>query len=135
MILIDSSVWIPFFNDRNSGAAEFVEKLLLAGQATCINIVVEMEILQGIRDERSFHLTKNCLKDFQYYPVFGREYYDLAVSIFRACRKRGITIRRSLDCLIASNALINGLTVAHQDRDFEQIKKVFPELSTIKVKK
>lgn len=133
MILIDTSVWIPFFNDDSSPSAAFVENTLLGHQIACINIVVEMEILQGIRDDRSFQMTKSYLKSFQYYPFLGRDYYDLSIEIYRACRKKGVTVRRSLDCLIASNGLINGLTIAHQDRDFDQIKKVYPELRTIKV--
>ena len=133
MILIDTSVWIPFFNDDSSRAAFFVENTLLNHQGACINIIVEMEILQGIRDERSFQLTKNYLRSFQYYPALGREYYDFSIDIYRACRKKGVTIRRSLDCIIAANGIINGLTIAHQDRDFDHIKKVFPELRTINV--
>lgn len=92
-----------------------------------------MEILQGIRNERSFQLTKTYLEDFQYYPFLGKEHFDLSIEVFRAARKKGVTVRRSLDCLIASNALINGLTVAHRDRDFELIEKVYPELRTINV--
>ena len=134
MILIDTSVWISFFNDAGSHAAQFVENTLLGHHGACINMIIEMEILQGIRDDRSFHITKNYLRDFQYFPNLGRKYYDLSIEIYRACRRKGVTVRRSLDCLIASNALIDGLTVAHQDRDFEQIKKVFPKLVTIKVR-
>jgi predicted nucleic acid-binding protein len=135
MLLIDTSVWISFFNDAKSHAAAFVEDTLLSHHGACINIVIEMEILQGIRDDRHYHTTKTYLEDFQYYPILGREYYDLSVEIFRASRKKGISVRRSLDCLIAANAIINGLTIAHQDRDFDLIKKVFPELRTINILK
>ena len=131
MLLIDTSVWIPFFNDAKSAAADFLETALLDNRVTCINAIVEMEILQGIRDEDSFLETKRYLEDFQYFPMLGKEYYDKAVEIFRACRKRGITVRRSLDCVIAANCIIDGLTVVHQDRDFEFIKKAFPALMTI----
>lgn len=133
MILIDTSVWIPFFSNTASPAADFIENTLRHREIVCINAVVEMEILQGIRDDSQFKTIKTYLADFQYFPHLGKQYFDLSVEIFRNCRKRGMTIRRSLDCLIASNAIIDGLQIAHLDRDFEMIKKVYPKLNTIRL--
>ncbi len=133
MQLIDTSVWISYFNHAKSPAAGYVEAALLSNQALCINAVIEMEILQGIKDERSYALTKDYLEPFQYFPDFTRQYFQQANVIYRACRRRGQTIRRSLDCLIAANALIDDLIVVHQDRDFDAIKKVFPQLAVVRI--
>lgn len=133
MQLVDTSVWISFFNNAKSAAASYIEAELLSNQALCINAIIEMEILQGIRDERSYSLTRDYLQPFQYFPDLSRSYIQQATEIYRTCRRRGKTIRRSLDCLIAANALIDNLIVVHQDRDFDAIKKVFPQLAVIRI--
>ena len=133
MLLIDTSIWIEFFNDGTSTCAQFLETVLLGHLPVCINAVIEMEILQGVREERAFKETKSYLESFQYFPEITSAYFDLSVEIYRECRKKGITVRRSLDCIIAANGLIDGLTIVHCDRDFDNIKKVYPKLGTIKI--
>ncbi len=133
MQLVDTSVWISFFNNAKSPAAGYIEAELLSNQSLCINAVIEMEILQGIRDERSYNLTRHYLEAFQYFPDLSRRYFQEATNIYRACHRRGQSIRRSLDCLIAANALIDNLIIVHQDRDFDAIKKVFPQLAMIRI--
>lgn len=127
MFIIDTSVWIYFFNDSQSPQADFVESLLLDNQKVCINSIIEMEILQGIKGEKDFHTTKKYLEDFQYFPDLSYEYLEKAVEIYRECRRKGTTIRRSVDCIIAANALINNLVVVHHDRDFDLISQVLEE--------
>jgi predicted nucleic acid-binding protein len=131
MVLLDTSLWIEFFSDRKNQAAQFVEDALNNQMAVCVNAVIEMEILQGIREDKLHRQVKEILVNFQYFPDLSRDYFDMASDIFRRCRKSGITVRKSLDCLIAANCLIDGLVVAHRDRDFELIKSVFPDLQTI----
>jgi predicted nucleic acid-binding protein len=133
MLLIDTSVWIDFFNDPESPSAKFIDEYLSASRPACINAIVEMEILQGIRDEKSYVQTKIFLKDFQYYDTVPQSYFDLAIDIYRSCRKKGITIRKSTDCLIAANCIIEGLQIAHRDRDFSAIAKAFPRLTSIAI--
>jgi predicted nucleic acid-binding protein len=133
MILIDTSLWIPFFATKSSHAGEYIEQALRRHESVCINSVIEMEILQGIREDAKFQTIKAYLVDFQYYPELGKTYYDAAVEIYRTCRKNGLTIRRSMDCLIAANALIDNLQVAHFDRDFEMIRSVYPRMKTINI--
>jgi predicted nucleic acid-binding protein len=133
MILIDTSLWIPFFGAKSSSAGNFIEDTLRRYESVCINSVIEMEILQGIREDAIFKTIKSYLVDFQYYPELGKQYYDAAVEIYRTCRKNGLTIRRSMDCLIAANALIDNLQVAHFDRDFEMIRSAYPHMKTIKI--
>jgi hypothetical protein len=133
MQLVDTSVWISFFNNAKSPAAAYIEAALLSNHPLCINAVIEMEILQGIKNEQSYALTRDYLEAFQYFPDLPRRYFQQATQIYRACRRRGQSIRRSLDCLIAANALIDDLIVVHQDRDFDAIKTVFPQLAVIRI--
>jgi predicted nucleic acid-binding protein len=133
MSLVDTSVWIEFFRNADSDAANALEALLNQNEFLCINAIIEMEILQGIRSQRDHQSVKDYLSDFQYFPSMPHRYFELASDIFRTCRKRGLTIRRSLDCLIAANALHEGLPIIHHDRDFELIRKAWPQLKTIAV--
>jgi len=89
-----------------------------------------MEILQGIRDEKTYHKVTEYLIDFQYFPTITEEFFLKSVEIYRTCQQKGITIRKSSDCLIAANAIVHDLVIVHKDRDFENIKRVFPDLVT-----
>lgn len=131
MLLVDTSVWIDFFGDKGSLSAQWLDAKLSSNERICINAVVEMEILQGIRHEKTYLKIKSFLSDFQYYPGFNQPYFEMATSIYRQCRKRGITIRKSLDCLISANCILDNLTVVHKDRDFSNIAEVFPKLNAL----
>jgi len=133
MILIDTSVWIEFFNDPHGRIATAVEKLLRKSVPVCINAIIEMEILQGIKSDKDCDETRSYLSDFQYFSSVDKNHFDTSVDIYRTCRKRGITVRRSLDCLIAAHCLINDLEIMHHDRDFQNIKKAFNSLKVLSV--
>ena len=129
MMLIDTSVWIEFFNRPQGKTSRHLEELLAKSTPVAINAIIEMEILQGIREDADHEETKAYLEPFQYFPHFSKKYFDLGAEIFRSCRKRGITVRKSLDCLIAANCLIDGIAIAHHDRDFRQISRIYKDLS------
>lgn len=131
MLLLDTSVWIEFFNSPTGRIATEVEKLIDRGLPVSINAVIEMELLQGIRDDENYFSMRTYLADFQYFPDLTKIYFDLATEVYRSCRKKGVTIRKSLDCVIAANCLIDGLEIVHHDRDFLQISSVFRELKVM----
>ena len=133
MYLVDTSVWIPFLSDSKSDSARLLTKLLDDNAALCINALVEMEILPGIRSEKAKSEVQRYLADFQYFPDFSHEYFLLAAEIYRRCRKKGLTVRKSVDCLIAANGLKDKLAIVHHDRDFEKIKMAYPKLVTVTV--
>ena len=133
MILIDTSLWIFYFNSPKSRQAQLIEELLISHQPVCINAIIEMEVLQGISKDSQYNKMREHLADFQYFPDFNQKYFNLATEIYRTCRKQGVTVRKSLDCLIAANCLIDNLEILHHDRDFEQIKKVFHSLRSTSI--
>lgn len=128
MNLIDTSIWIQFFRYPQSREALLLEDLIKSNYPVCINGIIEMEILQGIRSDRNYHQVKDYLKDFQYFPDLTQTYFETAIEIYRVCRKRGVTVRKSVDCLIAANALVDNLIIFHRDRDFNKISSVFKNL-------
>lgn len=119
--LIDTSVWIDFFNNANNPQVEHLEKLLIKGEACTCPIVV-MEVLQGIRSDSTCRKTETLMTSLGQYPVEDDRYRDAAM-LYRSLRAKGLTIRKSLDCLIAAVAIHNQLPVLHKDRDFSAIAR------------
>ncbi|GAB6041558.1 type II toxin-antitoxin system VapC family toxin [Endothiovibrio diazotrophicus] len=94
MILVDTSVWIDFFLDRDTPAAAALEAMIHDGEHLALCGVVLTEILQGIRDERAYGLTRERLEPLIRLPM-PEPVFLRAADIYRSLRKRGITIRRS----------------------------------------
>lgn len=92
---------------------------------TCLPVI--QEVLQGFRDEAEFRVAREAMWSF---PIvespLRAEVFDDAVSLYRAARRAGFTVRSGVDCLIAACALRNALTVVHVDRDFDLIARVSP---------
>ena len=129
MILVDTSVWIDFFNGYQSKEEQILKSLLKAEEDICLAGINVMEILQGIKQKESFLRTGRYLKEF---PVFvpDLEMHILASLIFNACQKKGHTVS-STDCLIAAVTIENDLVLLHKDKDFEYIQactdlQIFP---------
>ena len=119
MILVDTSVWIDLFG-KNPKCR--LDPTNLKQIATCPIII--QEVLQGIKNDKAYFTIKESLLAL---PIYGSPLHiDLFISaseLYRTGRKRGLTIRSSVDCLIAAIALQNRLTIWHQDRDFMEIAK------------
>lgn len=123
-ILVDTSVWIDFFKGVNSPGAACLHKMLEAEDPVCISDVILVETLQGFRNHEEFESAKIHLLHFPLYSLQSPEGYVRAAQLFRNCRKQGITIRKTIDCLIAQIALDHGLILLHQDSDFDKIASV-----------
>ena len=85
-----------------------------------------MEILQGFRADKEFQQVYGYLRMFPIFDLGGMSSYVAAAQIFRHCRKKGITIRRGMDCIIAQTAIENDLVLLHDDADFDRISSVVP---------
>jgi predicted nucleic acid-binding protein len=125
MVLVDTSVLIDFLSAvENSGTRTF-QSILDSGIAYGITSFTYMEILQGVRTEREFEHVKRYL-DTQQFVVFPDEKASFAEAarIYFLCRKKGITISSTIDCLIARAAIENDIFLLHNDKDFDNIAKV-----------
>jgi len=123
MILIDTSVWIEYFQD-NPPYAEIVESLILKKQVCTCEIII-MEILQGIKSDKEFEIAKSFLTNLPILKLSNTDSYIEVANIYRKCRKAGITIRKSIDCIIAQICLENNVSLFHNDKDFDQIQKCY----------
>lgn len=123
LYLVDTSAWIEFF--RVSSPFELETVASIEETVTCLPII--QEVLQGFDDERAFQTAREALFALQIVEdPLSAEVYEEAAHLYRAARRRGITIRSGVDCLIAVCALRNSLTVLHQDRDFTALAQVAP---------
>ena len=126
MILIDSSIWIPFFNGQKNLQVEVMKTLIANDEDVCLSVHILMEILQGFRTDKDFHQVHGYLQMFPVVDMGGMSSYVAAAQIYRRCRKKGITIRRGMDCIIAQTAVENDLVLLHDDADFDRIASVIP---------
>jgi predicted nucleic acid-binding protein len=123
MILVDTSIWIEFFRKSSKIV---IPTRLVPSLVVCSPVI--QEVLQGIKDEASFSKVQLSLLNFKRVGLsLDTDCYLEAAQIYRSGRRRGITIRSSIDCLIAAIALKEKYRVWHQDRDFDEIAK-FTEL-------
>ena len=118
MIVVDSSVWIDYF--RNTATAE-VERLdaLLGSEPVAIGDIILPEVLQGFDSDRAFDQTRRLLERLELIEIVGRETAIQAVQNFRALRARGVTVRKTIDTLIATRCIRDGLPLLYSDRDFD----------------
>jgi hypothetical protein len=124
-ILVDTSVWIDFLNDSASLWAKRLDQMIEHDEVV-ISSLIRCEIMVGIRDDDVFRKTASYLSGFETVDDTDPKVLHQAVDIYRACRKNGITVRSLVDCIIVAAALQADRPLFAKDRDFENIKRVFP---------
>jgi predicted nucleic acid-binding protein len=115
VILVDTSAWVEFLRGTDSSVCDAVDRLLDSEVAICD--AVSMELLAGARDERQLAQLRGLLARAITLPTSPAE-YEMAASMYRACRAKGETVRKLIDCLIAAVATNAGAEVLHADTDF-----------------
>lgn len=127
MVLVDTSVLIDYLRGAESDAVERFQHILDAGIAFGISPLTYLEVLQGTRSEKDFATAKSYLETQRFFGLPDeKESYAAAAKIYADCRKKGITINSSVDCLIAQTAIEHDLAVLHNDADFDRMRKVAP---------
>jgi len=121
-VLVDTPVWIDFFAGRAVPHVLDLESLLKERQDICTCGVILTEVLQGIRADEDYSKTKALLENLIFLPM-QKATFEAAAEIYRSLRRRGITIRKPVDCLIAAVAIGHGIPLQHNDRDFDPIVK------------
>jgi predicted nucleic acid-binding protein len=111
MIFVDSSVWIDYFNGRQSWQTNRLDNLL-PNVPIIIGDLILTEILQGFRSDDDFETTKSYLSVFPFREMGSAQHY-------RILRKKGITVRKTIDIIIGTFCILEGLLLLHDDRDFD----------------
>jgi len=123
LILVDTSVWIDFLEGRGTPQHHELKRLIENDEDICLTGLIVTEILQGIRDDDQNREMRARLLEFPIVNAEGISSYIRAAEIYRSCARQGKTVRKTIDCLIAAIAIEHGLTLFHNDRDFNSIKE------------
>ncbi len=125
MILVDTSALLPFLAGRSTRGSEAVAKALSEGLEIGLAPAVVQEILQGARDESEWRRLKAYLQTQMILaPRDPLATHVAAARIYYDCRRRGLTVRSTLDCVIAQIAIEHGVPLLHDDRDYDAIARV-----------
>jgi predicted nucleic acid-binding protein len=118
MILADTSVWIDYLNGNESPQTNILDKAIIDGLVS-IGDLIFLEVLQGIKSEREYNKTRTALATLEQYEMFGHNMVEKCAENFRFLRKKGITIRKTNDVIIATFCIENNLPLLFSDRDFK----------------
>ena len=122
--IVDTSVWIDGFNPKaNTPEKNLLKQLILNDSPIYLCPLIYQEVLQGIRVDGVFRQIKFILQQYRMIDLDLMDVTNYAVDLYRHLRKKGITIRKSVDCLIASYAILGNMYLLHNDNDFIQIAK------------
>lgn len=122
VLVVDSSVWIDFFNARDTAARVELRRLLDDGQTRLVvPDLVLYEVLRGFRQERALRQARLLLQTLSVEPCGGEDIALAAAEHYRQMRLRGITVRSGIDVLVAAFCIENDYLLLHSDRDFDAI--------------
>lgn len=118
MILVDSSVWIDYLRGTETRQTDRLDALL-GTEPLAIGDLILTEVLQGTTTDKEFRDVLRLLGSLDVVPLGGQTVAVQAARNFRTLRDKGVTVRKTIDCVIATRCIVDGLTLLHSDRDFE----------------
>lgn len=122
MVLVDTSVWVDFFNGVDSAEANELDGLLGSGRILIGDLILA-EILQGFARDADYRRARTLLSDLPYADLGGREIAFAAADNYRRLRRLGITVRKTIDVIIGTFCMVNGHELLHSDRDFDSMER------------
>jgi predicted nucleic acid-binding protein len=121
MIVVDTSVWIDVLNGVDSSPATTCVGLIEDGRPVALTDIVFTEILQGLRSDDEAQTVEQHLRAFPILRLDSLEDFSLAADLYRTARRRGVNVRKTLDCLIAAACIRAGAPLLHADADFDRL--------------
>jgi len=121
MMLVDSSVWIDYFNGEATAQTLFLRDKADRRQIIVGDLIL-CEVLQGFRSDKDVQSARALLLGFHYRELVGQEVALEAARHYRALRVQGVTVRKTIDMLIGTYCLLNDLELLHADRDFDAME-------------
>ena len=123
MVIVDTTVWIDYFGGVANHETAWLDQALGRDRLGLTDLIL-CEVLQGIRSESAFADVRNELMKLRLFAAGGSGLGIAAAYNYRALRQRGFTVRKTIDCWIATFCLISGHKLLHRDRDFDPFEKV-----------
>ena len=130
MIIVDTTVWIDYLRDRDNPETNYLDREF-GRQPFALTDLILCETLQGMPDEPSFTWVLHEFRKFEVFDSGGKELAILAARNFRTLRRQGRTVRKTIDCLIATFCLQHGHSLLHRDSDFDHFEEIL-NLSVIR---
>ena len=118
MILVDSSVWIDYLRGVETKQTDRLDGML-GLEPLAVGDLILTEVLQGTTSDKDFKDVLKLLEGLDVVPLGGQAVAVQAARHFRALREKGITVRKTIDCIIATRCIMDGMTLLHSDRDFD----------------
>jgi predicted nucleic acid-binding protein len=118
MLLVDSSVWIDYFNGVHSPQTDYLHRAV-SEQEILVGDIMLAEVLQGFRRDDDFEAARRALARFQQDNMLDCDLAVQSARYYRELRRRGVTVRKTIDCLIATYAIVNGHELLHADADYD----------------
>ena len=122
MVLVDTTTWIDFFHGISKSHVEILEEHIKNDEDICVCGVILTEVLQGIRHDTDYLKTKDYFDALTFLPM-TKATFILSSELYRSLRRKGVTSRKPVDCMIASVAIEYDLPLLHNDRDFSLIAR------------
>ena len=126
MIVVDTSVWIDVLNDNATPQAAWCVALIERGEPVALTDVVLTEVLQGLRSDREVRAVERHLRAFPVLRLEGLDDFAFAAQLYRTARRAGVTIRKTIDCLIAAPCVRTNAPLLHADSDFDLLAACTP---------
>jgi len=117
LILVDSSVWIDYFNGNSTEAVEYLE-VALGKEDLIIGDLILTEVLQGFKSDKDFDTAKDLLTSFDVHNLLNEDIAIKSADNFRILRKKGLTVRKTIDVIIATYCIEHHISLLHADKDF-----------------
>lgn len=130
MWIVDSSVWIDYFGGRSTLQTDLLHDAL-GWRSIGLGDIILCEVLQGYRRQHDFEIARQALLRFPVYTIGGTDIALKSAQNYRTLRRRGITVRKTIDCLIATFVSEHGFSLLHSDRDFDPFE-TFLGLSVVR---
>ena len=118
MILVDSSVWIDYFNGTATSQTDFLDRIL-GEQPILVGDLILAEVLQGFRRDDDFDAARRALLSFQVVEMLNPDLAVQSARNYRVLRAHGVTVRKTIDCLIATYCIETNHMLLHSDNDFD----------------
>jgi predicted nucleic acid-binding protein len=122
MTFADSSVLIDYFNGNENWQVEKLDEML-GKEIVVIGDYILAEVLQGFRDDKNYDTARNVLNSFPCFNICGEEIAINAANNYRTLRKKGVTVRKTIDIIIGTFCIENDLELLHNDKDFFPLEK------------
>ena len=122
MIIVDTSVWIDYFNGKLSKETDRLD-VILGNQEILLGDLILTEVLQGFQEDRTFREALNMFENFPIISMLGTQLAIQSAKNYRTLRKRGVTVRKTIDVMIGTYCLEKHIPLLYADRDFDPMVK------------